>query len=231
MKESLARRPDPALGERERSLEDRRRNLDNTREELKLEKARQLRELERVSGLGGAGEADPDARAGGRPAPRQRAHDPPGRGGDAPRRRPPLAQHPRCDATRGLEPCGRDHSVRRRAEIRRAEGPDHRPRTQHPRARDRSPGSTSSSTTPRARCPCRASTGCAARSRASPWRGCSRTAASIRPASRRQGVPPGQSEIDQHVVEVGEQAAFEANVGSLHPELVKLLGRLKFRTS
>jgi ribonucrease Y len=40
-----------------------------------------------------------------------------------------------------------------------------------------------------------------------------------------------RSEIDQHVVEVGEQAVFEANVGSLHPELTKLLGRLKFRTS
>src|SRR5215207_3055411 len=42
--------------ERERSLEDRRRNLDHTREELKTEKARQLRELERVSGLS-AGQA------------------------------------------------------------------------------------------------------------------------------------------------------------------------------
>src|ERR671911_609112 len=44
------------LDERERSLEDRRRNLDHTREELKTEKARQLRELERVSGLS-AGQA------------------------------------------------------------------------------------------------------------------------------------------------------------------------------
>src|SRR5215211_7833698 len=44
------------LGERERSLEDRRRNLDHIREELKTEKARQLRELERVSGLS-AGQA------------------------------------------------------------------------------------------------------------------------------------------------------------------------------
>src|SRR5215211_1649255 len=44
------------LNERERSLEDRRRNLDHTREELKTEKARQLRELERVSGLS-AGQA------------------------------------------------------------------------------------------------------------------------------------------------------------------------------
>jgi ribonucrease Y len=30
---------------------------------------------------------------------------------------------------------------------------------------------------------------------------------------------------------VGEQAVFEANIGSVHPELIKLLGRLRFRTS
>src|SRR5919109_843617 len=59
--ELVARRTELArLEERlranERSLEDRRRNLDHTREELKLEKARQLRELERVSGLS-AGQA------------------------------------------------------------------------------------------------------------------------------------------------------------------------------
>ena len=30
---------------------------------------------------------------------------------------------------------------------------------------------------------------------------------------------------------MGEQAVFEANVGSLHPELTKLLGRLHYRTS
>src|SRR4051795_8315736 len=44
------------LAERERSLDDRSRNLDHVREELKTEKARQLRELERVSGLS-AGQA------------------------------------------------------------------------------------------------------------------------------------------------------------------------------
>lgn len=44
------------LTERERSMEDRQRNLDHIREELKTEKARQLRELERVSGLS-AGQA------------------------------------------------------------------------------------------------------------------------------------------------------------------------------
>ena len=40
-----------------------------------------------------------------------------------------------------------------------------------------------------------------------------------------------RSEIDNRVIEVGEQAAFEAGVGTVHPELVKLLGRLHYRTS
>ena len=53
----------------------------------------------------------------------------------------------------------------------------------------------------------------------------------IHPARIEEAFHQAKSEIDQHVVEVGEQAVFEANVGSLHPELVKLLGRLKFRTS
>src|SRR5829696_8276703 len=55
--ELLARRTELArLEERQRALDDRRRNLDHTREELKTEKARQLRELERVSSLS-AGQA------------------------------------------------------------------------------------------------------------------------------------------------------------------------------
>ena len=33
------------------------------------------------------------------------------------------------------------------------------------------------------------------------------------------------------VKEAGEEAAFEANVHGLHPEVLKMLGRLKYRTS
>src|SRR5690242_1962984 len=40
-----------------------------------------------------------------------------------------------------------------------------------------------------------------------------------------------KSEIEQKIVEAGEQACFEANVHGLHPELVKILGRLRYRTS
>ena len=53
----------------------------------------------------------------------------------------------------------------------------------------------------------------------------------IHPARIEEAYHAARSEIDQHVVEVGEQAVLEANVGSLHPELVKLLGRLRYRTS
>jgi len=53
----------------------------------------------------------------------------------------------------------------------------------------------------------------------------------IHPARIEEAFHQAKSEIDQHVVELGEQAVFEANVGSLHPELAKLLGKLRFRTS
>ena len=53
----------------------------------------------------------------------------------------------------------------------------------------------------------------------------------IHPARIEESYHHAKSEIDKHVVEIGEQAVFEANVGSVHPELTKLLGRLRFRTS
>jgi ribonucrease Y len=53
----------------------------------------------------------------------------------------------------------------------------------------------------------------------------------IHPARIEEAYHQAKSDIDQYVVEVGEQAVFEANVGSVHPELVKLLGKLRFRTS
>jgi ribonuclease Y len=53
----------------------------------------------------------------------------------------------------------------------------------------------------------------------------------IHPARIEEAYYQAKSEIDNHIVEQGEQAMFEANVHSLHAELVKLLGRLKYRTS
>jgi ribonuclease Y len=53
----------------------------------------------------------------------------------------------------------------------------------------------------------------------------------IHPARIEEMYYQAKSEIDNHITESGEQAVFEANVQSLDPELVKLLGRLKYRTS
>jgi ribonucrease Y len=53
----------------------------------------------------------------------------------------------------------------------------------------------------------------------------------IHPARIEEAYYQAKSDIDQHIMEVGEQAVFEAGVGAVHPELTKLLGRLRYRTS
>src|SRR5947209_9429804 len=53
----------------------------------------------------------------------------------------------------------------------------------------------------------------------------------IHPARIEEAYYQARSEIENRIVEVGEQAVLEANVGTLDPELVKLLGRLHYRTS
>jgi ribonucrease Y len=53
----------------------------------------------------------------------------------------------------------------------------------------------------------------------------------IHPARIEEMFYQSKSELDQRMVEAGEQAAFEAKVQGLHPELVRILGRLRFRTS
>ena len=53
----------------------------------------------------------------------------------------------------------------------------------------------------------------------------------IHPARIEEMVEKAQREVEQTIREAGEQAAFEAGVNNLHPELVRLLGRLRFRTS
>jgi ribonucrease Y len=53
----------------------------------------------------------------------------------------------------------------------------------------------------------------------------------IHPARIEEMYYQTKSELESHIVELGEQGAFDAGVQGLHPELVKLLGRLRFRTS
>lgn len=53
----------------------------------------------------------------------------------------------------------------------------------------------------------------------------------IHPAHIEKIVKREQEEVDRDIIESGEQAAYEAGVPGLHPEILKMLGRLKFRTS
>src|SRR5690606_36193454 len=53
----------------------------------------------------------------------------------------------------------------------------------------------------------------------------------IHPARIEEMVEKAQKEVENIIREEGEQAAFETGVHGLHPELIKLLGRLKFWTS
>ena len=53
----------------------------------------------------------------------------------------------------------------------------------------------------------------------------------IHPSRIEEMYYSSKAEIDEHIQHAGEQAVFEANCGQMHDELVKLLGRLKYRTS
>jgi ribonuclease Y len=53
----------------------------------------------------------------------------------------------------------------------------------------------------------------------------------IHPARIEETYYQARSELESHIVELGEQGVMEAGVQGLHPELVKLLGKLRFRTS
>src|SRR2546422_1086925 len=53
----------------------------------------------------------------------------------------------------------------------------------------------------------------------------------IHPARIEEMYYQAKSELESHIVELGEQAVLDAGVQGLDPELIKILGRLKFRTS
>ena len=53
----------------------------------------------------------------------------------------------------------------------------------------------------------------------------------IHPGRIEEVVEKAKKEVDAGIVESGEQAAYESNVHGLHPELIRLVGRMKWRTS
>jgi ribonuclease Y len=53
----------------------------------------------------------------------------------------------------------------------------------------------------------------------------------IHPARIEEVVAKVQAEMDENIREVGEQVSLDVGVHGLHPELIKLLGRLQYRTS
>ncbi len=53
----------------------------------------------------------------------------------------------------------------------------------------------------------------------------------IHPARIEEMVEKSRKEINKQIKEAGENAIFETGIHNLHPELVKLLGRLRYRTS
>ncbi len=53
----------------------------------------------------------------------------------------------------------------------------------------------------------------------------------IHPARIEEMVEKARREVEQTIKKEGERAAFETNIHNLHPEIIKLLGRLRYRTS
>jgi ribonuclease Y len=53
----------------------------------------------------------------------------------------------------------------------------------------------------------------------------------IHPGRIEEVVSKARDEVDKAILETGERAAYESGVHGLHPELLKLVGRMKWRTS
>ncbi|MBU0278562.1 ribonuclease Y [Gemella sp. zg-1178] len=53
----------------------------------------------------------------------------------------------------------------------------------------------------------------------------------IHPAKIEDAVDRARKDIDQHIRDVGEQATFDLGIHNMHPDLIKILGKMKYRTS
>jgi ribonuclease Y len=53
----------------------------------------------------------------------------------------------------------------------------------------------------------------------------------IHPGRIEEIVQKARKELDTQLVELGEQAAYDTGIHGLHPELIKLIGRMRYRTS
>src|SRR5256886_9959260 len=53
----------------------------------------------------------------------------------------------------------------------------------------------------------------------------------IHPGRIEEVVDKARTEVEASIVEAGEQAVYETGIKGMHPELVKLVGRMRYRTS
>jgi ribonuclease Y len=53
----------------------------------------------------------------------------------------------------------------------------------------------------------------------------------IHPAHIEKILKNEQKEVERDIIEAGEQAVYDAGVPGLHPEVITMLGRLKYRSS
>jgi ribonuclease Y len=53
----------------------------------------------------------------------------------------------------------------------------------------------------------------------------------IHPGRIEEVVAKSKKEVETQIIELGERAAYETGIHGLHPEMIKLIGRMKYRTS
>ena len=226
VRERALRKREETLAQGEQGLRAREGEADRLAQEQRVK-------LERIAGPERRGRAARDPAAGRGRGPRPGAgagarHQGAGQARRRPRR---AADHLDGHPAHRRRAHGGEHGRRRGAAQRGDEGPHHRPRgPQHPRVRDRHRRGRHHRRHARYRerellrpDPARGGPALA--------RGAGRrTDGSIRAGSRRSSLK-AQKELEAQLVELGEQAAYDTGIHGLHPELIRLIGRMRYRTS